>query len=72
MADIPPAVLQKLIVFTGLMVLGPLAVFFLLQAAGADSLVSGGAAAVAANAVLIGYVYLAFNEEIPVDEKKKD
>lgn len=64
-------VLRKLIIFTALMILGPLVAFFTSQALFESSLVSGGIAAVVANVVLIGYVYVAFNENIDGDSKEK-
>lgn len=52
------------------MILGPLVAFFTSQALFESSLVSGGIAAVVANVVLIGYVYVAFNENIDGDSKE--
>lgn len=56
------------------MILAPLSAFFATNALYSNALVSGGVAAVVANIVLIGYVYVAFNEELdaPAKEKKSD
>lgn len=73
MADIPPHVLKKLIFFTAMMILAPLVSFFVSQAVFESSIISGGIAAVVANIVLIGYVYVAFNEDIDSTiNKEKD
>lgn len=57
-----------------MMILAPLSAFFATNALYSNALVSGGVAAVVANIVLIGYVYVAFNEELdtPAKEKKSD
>lgn len=65
------SVMRKLIMFTAAMILGPLVAFFLMQSIFSNPLVSGGTAAVVANVVLIAYVYVAFNEEITVEEQRK-
>lgn len=62
--------LKKLIFFTAMMILAPLVAFFGCNSIFSNSLVSGGVAAVVANVVLIGYVYVAFNEEIDTEGEK--
>jgi hypothetical protein len=54
-----------------MMILAPLVAFFGCNAVFSSSLISGGVAAVVANIVLIGYVYVAFNESLDVEEKEK-
>lgn len=54
-----------------MMILAPLVSFFGCNMVFENSLISGGVAAVVANIVLIGYVYVAFNEEIDTDKAKK-
>lgn len=58
--------------FTVAMVALPLVTFFACQYLFDNSIVSGGSAAVAANAVLIAYIVAAFSEdsEAPVESKK--
>ncbi|OBA13576.1 uncharacterized protein OGAPODRAFT_95737 [Ogataea polymorpha] len=71
MADIPPRVIKKLIICTALMIIAPLFTFFVSRAVFSNSIVSGGLAALVANIVLIGYVIVAFNEDIDKDSKEK-
>lgn len=54
-----------------MMILGPLIAFFACNSIFNNSLISGGIAAVVANVVLIGYVYVAFNEDIDGGDKEK-
>lgn len=60
--------------FTAAMVVLPLTTFFVFQHFFDNSILSGGSAAVAANAVLIAYIVAAFSEdtssEAPVESKK--
>mgnify|MGYP003361882904 FL=1 len=55
-----------------MMILAPLIAFFGCNSVFSNSLISGGVAAVVANIVLLGYVYVAFNEEIEPDSKKTE
>ncbi|CCE86195.1 Piso0_005851 [Millerozyma farinosa CBS 7064] len=65
-AEIPISVIRKLTFFTAAMVIAPLLVFFISQNLfHSSSIVSGGLAALTANIVLIGYVVVAFTEDIP-------
>ncbi|OVF07608.1 putative LYR motif-containing protein [Clavispora lusitaniae] len=72
--DIPTSVVRKLMFFTVAMVALPLVVFFMCQYLFDNSIVSGGSAAVAANAVLIAYIVAAFSEDTSQEavESKKD
>lgn len=59
--------------FTAAMVFLPLTTFFTFQYLFDNSILSGGSAAVAANAVLIAYIVVAFTEDTrEVEESKKD
>lgn len=64
------SVVRKLMLFTAAMVFLPLATFFACQYLLFSPLVSGGAAAAAANVVLIAYIVAAFAETIPDDGEK--
>ncbi|KAG7839714.1 hypothetical protein KL942_003325 [Ogataea angusta] len=64
-------VIKKLIICTALMIIAPLLTFFVSRAVFSNSIVSGGLAALVANIVLIGYVIVAFNEDIDKDTKEK-
>lgn len=55
---------RKLILFSVAMILLPLTVFFVFNGIGFSSVWSGGAAALTANVVLIGYVIVAFTEDM--------
>lgn len=66
------AVLRKLIGFTVAMVFLPLVTFFTLQWLFGNPTASGAMAAVAANAVLVSYIVVAFKEDGVLDEKKDE
>lgn len=74
--EVPRVVVQKLIAFSVAMIILPLTTFFLFQGLGAGPIWSGGVAALVANIVLIGYVVVAFTEDLgPVEpslEAKKN
>lgn len=57
--------------FTAAMVFLPLVTFFTFQHFFDNSILSGGLAAVAANAVLIAYIVTAFAEDTPSEEESK-
>ncbi|KAG7666416.1 VMA21 [[Candida] subhashii] len=70
MPDIPRSVVQKLMFFTGAMIILPIVTFFLCQYLfNNNSIVSGGVAALMANVVLIGYVVVAFMEDTRTPEE---
>lgn len=66
----PGHVVRKLILFSVAMIVLPLTVFFVFNGMGFSSIWSGGAAALAANIVLIGYVIVAFTEDMGDKELK--
>ncbi|KAH3663425.1 hypothetical protein WICMUC_005951 [Wickerhamomyces mucosus] len=61
-------VVQKLVLFTALMVFAPLITFFLTQYVSGSSIISGGLAAAVANIVLVGYIVVAFNEDVKLEK----
>lgn len=64
--------MRKLLIFTAAMVFLPLITFFTVQyLISGNPLVSGGSAAVAANAVLIAYIVVAFTEDTSEDSSEK-
>lgn len=64
------SVVQKLMFFTGAMIILPIVTFFLCQYLfNNNSIVSGGVAALMANVVLIGYVVVAFMEDTRTPEE---
>ncbi|RPA81369.1 vacuolar ATPase assembly integral membrane protein VMA21 [Ascobolus immersus RN42] len=70
---VPKGVLFKLLFFTAMMIVAPLASYFLTidNVFNGNATYSGATAAVVANVVLIGYVIVAFQEESAEDSKKK-
>lgn len=62
--DIPQRVVKKLLLFSLAMVVLPLLSFFVVRGIGASAVWSGGAAALVANLVLVGYVIVAFTEDL--------
>lgn len=62
--DIPQRVVKKLLIFSLAMIILPLLSFFVVRALGASSVWSGGIAALVANLVLVGYVIVAFTEDL--------
>lgn len=66
------SVVRKLMLFTAAMVFLPLTTFFTCQYLFDNSIVSGGSAAVAANAVLIAYIVVAFTEDTSEASEEKE
>lgn len=62
--EVPAHVVRKLIYFSLAMIVLPLCTFFVCNGMGLSSIWSGGAAALVANVVLIGYVIVAFTEDM--------
>ncbi|EAW21701.1 vacuolar ATPase assembly integral membrane protein VMA21 [Aspergillus fischeri NRRL 181] len=72
---VPADVIYKLLGFTAAMVVGPIGMYFITVNSGASSTVAGITAAITANLVLFGYIYVAWlddREEREAASKKKE
>lgn len=70
--EIPRSVIEKLVGFSAAMIILPVVTFFLVASVTDNAIWSGGLAALVANIVLIGFVVMAFTEDIPVDKDKAE